>query len=302
MNFDFKKIQKQVKAHLSKTFLFALRDEETFEEIASYKLTLLNVYILFSTILCISGLLMLLLIILTPVKNLIPGYGDISYSGDYQVLSKKIQSIEQELSAREVYIDGLRRMLTGNPETVKDVTKDVHFKLESPDPVKKIKEDSILRALFESKRSEDIRNSDRKTDLSDKLNSGKRKRNLEDINFVCPLKGPIGANFKPEKEHYGIDIIGAENSPIKATLDGSVIQSDWSLENGHTLAIQHSNNLVSVYKHNSTLLKNLGSQVKAGEAVAIIGNTGTLTKGPHLHFELWYEGRSINPSQYIRFN
>ena len=95
--------------------------------------------------------------------------------------------------------------------------------------------------------------------------------------------------------------MAAKNTPIKSMLAGSVIQSDWSIENGHTIAIQHGNNLVSIYKHNSALLKKTGARVKAGEAIAIIGNTGTLTNGPHLHFELWYKGRPVNPTDFIRF-
>ncbi|MEP7194886.1 MAG: M23 family metallopeptidase [Saprospiraceae bacterium] len=301
MSFNFKKIQLQVKEHLSKSFLFVLRDEETFEEITSYKITLLNVYILLSTILFIAGLIMMLLIIFTPIKNLVPGYGDISYSSEFQVLSKRMQSIEEELSARDVYIQSLRRVLSGNPETVKDVTKDVHFKVESPEPVKKVVEDSILRADFEINRTNEQKRQTKVYRSPDKSASMIVKRTLMDIDFTCPLRGPIGAAYKPDKGHFGIDIIAAENSPIKSSLDGSVIQSDWSMENGNTIAIQHNDNLVTIYKHNSTLLKRLGAQVKAGEVIAIIGNTGTLTRGPHLHFELWYQGRPINPVEYIRF-
>jgi murein DD-endopeptidase MepM/ murein hydrolase activator NlpD len=301
MNLDFKKFKNQLKTHLSKSFLFQLRDEETFEEVASYKLSLLNVYIIGSVILCIAGVLTLLLIIITPLKNLVPGYGDISYSGEYQTLSKRLVNIEQQIAEKENYINSLRRVLSSDPETIKEVTKDVKFKLESPDPVKKVKEDSILRLEFESNRSNN-NSVNRNPRTQERGNALLSRKSLEDIDFTCPLRGPVGAGYKPEKGHFGIDIIAAEHSPIKASLSGSVIQSDWSIENGHTIAIQHADNLVSVYKHNSSLLKKIGAQIKAGEAIAIIGNTGTLTQGPHLHFELWYQGKSINPMEYIRFN
>lgn len=302
MAFDFKKTQKKLREHLAKAFLFVIRDENTFEEIATYRLTFLNVYILLSTVFCIAGLLTFLLITLTPLRNLVPGYGDIRFSGEYQQLTSRLQKIEQEVAARDVYIESLIRLLSGKPETVKDITKDVHFKLESPDPVQKIREDSLLREAFESSKKQNARAPDRPKTQADKGTAPVLRRQLEDIDFTCPLRGPIGAAFKPDKDHYGIDIIGPEHSPIKAVLPGSVIQSDWSMENGHTIAIQHADNLVSVYKHNSALLRKLGAQVKAGEAIAIIGNTGTLTQGPHLHFELWYQGRCINPQEYIRFN
>lgn len=301
MAFDFKKTQKKLREHLAKAFLFVIRDENTFEEIATYRLTFLNVYILLSTIFCIAGLLTFLLITLTPLRNLVPGYGDIRFSGEYQQLTSRLQKIEQEVAARDVYIESLRRLLSGNPQTVKDITKDVHFKLESPDPVQKIREDSLLREAFESSKKQNARTPDKPKTLADKGTAPVLRRQLEDIDFTCPLRGPIGAGYKPDKDHFGIDIIGPEHSPIKAVLPGSVIQSDWSMENGHTIAIQHADNLVSVYKHNSALLRKLGAQVKAGEAIAIIGNTGTLTQGPHLHFELWYQGRCINPQEYIRF-
>ena len=125
---------------------------------------------------------------------------------------------------------------------------------------------------------------------------------LEQLFFTPPLTGEISAGFMPDKKHYGIDILAPMNTPIKAVMNGRVIASDWTLETGHTIGIQHDNNLVSFYKHNSTLLKEVGSYVKAGEAVAIIGNSGTLSDGPHLHFELWYKGVPVDPAQYLSFN
>jgi murein DD-endopeptidase MepM/ murein hydrolase activator NlpD len=106
----------------------------------------------------------------------------------------------------------------------------------------------------------------------------------------------------PEKRHFGIDILAPRNTPIKSALDGWVVQSDWTLETGNTIGIQHENNIITFYKHNSVLLKKVGSYVKAGEAVAIIGNTGEMTDGPHLHFELWYKGNPVDPADYINFN
>ena len=107
--------------------------------------------------------------------------------------------------------------------------------------------------------------------------------------------------FKSKERHYGVDIVGPENEPIKATLDGTVILATWSSETGYTITVQHTNNLISVYKHNSVLLKKVGDYVKAGEAIAIIGNSGEQTTGPHLHFELWYNGSPVNPIDYMTF-
>ena len=124
---------------------------------------------------------------------------------------------------------------------------------------------------------------------------------LEQIHFTPPLTGGISAGFQPEKKHYGLDISSPKNTPVKSVLDGVIITADWTLETGNTIAVQHPNNLISFYKHNSKLLKNIGDVVKAGEAIAIIGNSGTLTDGPHLHFELWFRGKPVDPTDYISF-
>ena len=119
--------------------------------------------------------------------------------------------------------------------------------------------------------------------------------------FFTPVKGIVTNNFDPLNHHYGIDIVAKPNEPVKSILEGTVIFSDWTLETGYTIAIQHQQNMISVYKHNSSILKKTGSFVKAGEPIAIIGNTGELTTGPHLHFELWYNGNPINPRDHISF-
>ncbi|MBK8644211.1 MAG: M23 family metallopeptidase [Saprospiraceae bacterium] len=299
MAFDYKKTKQQVKAHLAKRFLFILREEDTFEEVASYKLTLLNVYLLLSTVVFAVGFLLLLLLIATPLKTFIPGYGNVRSTAEYIYLEKKIESLEQEMAAREVYINSIKRVLTGNPQTSSDVTKDVSIRQEAAVPVPRIKEDSLLRVAYEDNKSAIIRQPS--NPLRTVRSQPVTNVDLSEMRFLPPLRGTLGANYKPEKDHFGIDIIAPENTPIRAVMSGSIIQSDWTLENGHTISIQHSNNLISVYKHNSALLKKTGTHVKAGEAIAIIGNTGRLTEGPHLHFELWYMGNPVNPLNYIDF-
>jgi murein DD-endopeptidase MepM/ murein hydrolase activator NlpD len=124
---------------------------------------------------------------------------------------------------------------------------------------------------------------------------------LEHMYLLSPIKGDISLGYSLERKHLGVDVIAPKNTAVKAVADGYVISSDWTLETGNTLAIQHPNNLVSFYKHNSVLLKKPGDKVKLGEAVAIIGNTGEQTNGPHLHFELWKDGHPVNPQEYIGF-
>jgi hypothetical protein len=305
MAFDWKRTRKWLKEHLEKKFLFIIRNEETFEETASYKLTLQNIYLLACTVLFVVSILLFLLIIFSPVKKYIPGYGDIRSQGEFVKLEQKVNQLEEELMARDTYIESIRRIITGNPETSSDVTKNIQIKLEKPEPLPKVKEDSILRAEFEATQSMEKRTRPPvSTFPSSQANNNFKNTETESfryLSFTPPVRGPLGAAYGPDKGHLGVDIIAAANTPIKAVLDGSIIQADWSIENGHTIAIQHGNNMVSIYKHNSALLKKTGARVKAGEAIAIIGNTGTLTDGPHLHFELWFKGKPVNPVDYIRF-
>ena len=186
-------------------------------------------------------------------------------------------------------------MLSDNPETMEEVMDIDSIQDTFVGPVARIKEDSILREEIENEEVlEDVRALlDEGGDLS--------LQSMKEIYFTPPVRGDVSAGFMPENTHYGIDIMAPKNTPILAMMDGIVITSDWTLETGNTLGIQHDHNIVSFYKHNSANLKSVGESVKAGEAVAIIGNTGTLTTGPHLHFELWINGQCVDPSEYINF-
>jgi murein DD-endopeptidase MepM/ murein hydrolase activator NlpD len=155
-------------------------------------------------------------------------------------------------------------------------------------------QDSLLRAMVEEEERYNIQNIQFGAKQSMEMN-------IRDIFFFAPLKGDITAGFDSKEQHYAVDIVAKENEPIKSCLDGTVIFSSWTYDSGHVVAIQHSSNLTSFYKHCSVLLKKTGESVKAGEVVAIVGNSGELTTGPHLHFELWFNGRAVNPEDYIVF-
>jgi murein DD-endopeptidase MepM/ murein hydrolase activator NlpD len=157
---------------------------------------------------------------------------------------------------------------------------------------KKSVEDSIFR--------KDIENRDR-YNLSVGGEGYNSNASIRNYFFFTPLKGLITNNFNTALGHYGIDIVAKENEPVKSVLDGTVILSDWTVKTGYVIAIQHQSNIISVYKHNSVLMKKEGEHVKAGDVIAIIGNTGELSSGPHLHFELWHDGKPVNPLDYMRF-
>jgi murein DD-endopeptidase MepM/ murein hydrolase activator NlpD len=262
-------------------YKLVLLKEETLEEVGSYRLSLLNVYLLISTILVITAVIVLSIVFFTPLKRLVPGYADITQNREYMHLYNDIKNLEKQVEAQQLYIQRFRAMVTG------DSTAGIAAL--SPEAR------AILNNLPEN------------SGVASSQNPGSQaKSNLNgaEIDFlyiVSPITGSVSKVFAPSVEHFGIDIVAPRNTPVKAILDGYIITSDWTLETGNTIGIQHTNDMVSFYKHNARNLKKLGSFVKAGEAVAIIGNTGELSSGPHLHFELWLEGKPVNPAQFIDF-
>ncbi|MBK6620057.1 MAG: M23 family metallopeptidase [Saprospirales bacterium] len=281
---------------LQHTYRLVIMNHETFEEIGSYRLSLLSVYIFLSTLMVVVAFLVISLIVFTPLKRYIPGYGSANAQPELIRLNQEIDALEEMVEAQELYNKNIRIMLAGEGETLQEVPENKYAPGDSNLHVERIEEDELLRNEV---KMEEIRA------IGEKAGSSSRESAdtpLEQLFFTPPLTGEISAGFMREKKHFGVDILAPNNTPIKAVMDGWVIASDWTLETGHTIGIQHNNNLISFYKHNSVLLKEIGSYVKAGEAVAIIGNSGTLSDGPHLHFELWHRGVPIDPVQYLNFN
>ena len=136
---------------------------------------------------------------------------------------------------------------------------------------------------------------------SDLSVSIKGNRDLEQTFFFTPITGFVSDKYNLKKGHYGIDIVAKANEPVKCIADGTVIIASWTQDSGYIIAVQHAGNLISVYKHNAGLLKKVGNFVNAGDIVAIVGNSGEMTDGPHLHFELWYNGNSLNPEEFVTF-
>jgi len=133
------------------------------------------------------------------------------------------------------------------------------------------------------------------------LDNEQGSRTLNELQFFTPVKGIITGEFSPADGHFGVDLVAGPNEVVKAVLDGTVTMSTWTLETGYVIQIQHDYELISVYKHNATLFKSVGEKVAAGDAIAIVGNSGELTTGPHLHFELWHDRVPLNPADYIVF-
>ena len=283
--------QPKLKERLKDPYRLIIMNDETFEEVGSYKLTILNVYIILSALVVLVSIIILLLLTLTPLKTYIPGYGDASKATEIIRLNKALDEMEKEITARETYLQNLRTVLVGDVQPAEPIEIELQQLPDSAHQVERIAEDEQLRREIAM---------DQKI-YNQSPESGLEQQKLKNMFFITPAEGIIGHGFEMSEDHIGVDIIAPKNTPIKATLDGYVFMADWTRETGHTIGIQHANGLLSFYKHNSSLLKSTGDRVKSGEAVAIVGNTGKLTDGPHLHFELWQNGTPLDPTKYINF-
>ncbi|MCC7245447.1 MAG: M23 family metallopeptidase [Saprospiraceae bacterium] len=288
-------------------YRLVVMNDETFEEVTSLKLTPLSVYVALSSLIVGTAILVTLLIIWTPLKRYIPGYGDFSRDSEISALTSKVANLEDEIQAHRKYNENFRKILTGDLE---DITQDAVEKQQrgsvdssditavNQEDIDRIPEDEQLRTAVA-----------RGTFTSDPQSNAARNNGtvfttetpLEKISFIPPVTGDMTAPFDLKKSHFGVDIAAPKNTAIKTATNGVVISAGYTVETGYSIAIQHPHNVVTIYKHNSVLLKKEGETVKPGEAIAIIGNTGEATTGPHLHFEIWYKGRAINPADYINF-
>lgn len=287
----------QYRERLKNTYRLVVMNNETFEEVSSHKLSLLNIYLLISSVLVVVTVLVVMAIAFTPLRKYIPGYSNsIEEALMIEAAQDKLTAMEDELKAQMAYTENLRKVINGEVITEEDVKSDVAQAVV--DSIRAVDQSDRQVQLHEELTLEDV---GEKAKTSKKVNFVTKDIPLEQLFFSPPVNGQISADFKPEEKHFGIDILSPKNTPVKAAADGYVFISDWTLETGNTIGIQHSNNTLTFYKHNSELLKKVGDFVKAGEAIAIIGNTGKLTSGPHLHFELWHNGRPIDPKEFIMF-
>lgn len=269
--------------------------DDTLEERITFRLSRLNVFIALGTLTIVLIFLTSILIAFTPLREYIPGYTNIGLQKKLYELQLITDSIEKDLAYKDRYINNLRNIVDG-----KDLKEDIPvprdtLKRYSDIHIKRSAEDSLLRLEVENQG----RYSLYKMESIEAENV--KKTSIGSLLFFSPLKGVITNDYDPATHHFGIDIVARDNEAIKAILDGTVIFTDWTLETGYIIAIQHSQNIVSIYKHNSAILKKVGDLVKSGDPIAIIGQTGELTTGPHLHFELWNDGNPVNPRDYIIF-
>jgi len=276
-------------------YRLVIMHDQTLEERLTFRLTRLNVFIALGTIIIILIFLTAMLIAFTPLREYIPGYTDVGLRKDLYELHLKTDSIEKELDRKDLFIRNLKSIISG--EDLQDdraVPEGVNMQYNDI-TISRSQEDSLLRAEVESQSQYSL------FQIESSGQIAHRNQTLGNVLFFSPVKGVITNEFNPDQQHFGVDIVSKKNEAIKSVLDGTVIFSTWTVETGYVIGIQHPQAIVSVYKHNSALLKRVGDIVKAGEAIAIIGETGELSTGLHLHFELWNQGNPVDPTDYISF-
>ncbi len=222
-----------------------------------------------------------------------PRFAELKATKEVMELASRVDSLQHEVKKKDDFIANIRTIMSGEDSQYTDVENT--GSIESSE-ITEIVESQGVNAIDSQFREEF-----EKGGLEFQLTDNRLSEELKDFFLFKPVDGIVSEHFDPQIDHLAIDIVAKQDEPVKSVADGTVIFASWTQDSGYVLAIQHRGNLISMYKHNSDLLKNVGNFVTAGEVVSIIGNTGELTSGPHLHFELWYNGNPINPEELIRF-
>lgn len=289
-----KERRKELMRKLKSKYRLVVINDSTFDERFSAFLSPLNVIAGVALVFFIISLITVSLIIFTPAKEYIPGYSDTQTRLNALNARVRVDSLERAQAVYSVYFENIQRILNGDVETdtakmglggEASVYEDLDFTSS--------KEDSLLR--------EEIESEDRYA-LSPESETVSESLGLPGTFLFPPINGTVTSEFDATTGHFGIDVTAKEGETVKAVYDGTVIMASYTSDGGNVISIQHANNLISVYKHNSILLKKVGDRVEAGDFIAIIGNSGELTDGPHLHFELWYNGTPLNPQEFIAFS
>jgi len=285
-----KKKKNKLRKKLTYKYRLVVLNDDTLEEKLSFKLNRLNVYVLSGLFALTMIILTTLLIAYTPLKEYIPGYTSTKYKKKVLKLEEEIQQYDKKLKANNLYLTNIQNVLNGNIDTEKlnGLSKDSVNAIANPEklPVEASKNETKFREKIEEQ---------------DKFSVFEKATKKNEIVFFAPLKGEITQGYNPKEKHYAIDIAVPNNTPVKAVADGTVVFADFTPNTGNVIIIEHPQGYLSVYKHNATLFKEQGDLVKSGEVIANAGSTGSLTSGPHLHFELWSDGYPIDPTRFIEF-
>lgn len=288
------RIRKTMSNWLTTRYQMVVRNEENLAELSSFNFTYAKVIVisLLTLVLLFIGALYLSQTVLAQWFD--PRHTTMEYNQKLLTMTLELDSLNHKLQNQDRFIQNFQNILRGDVAEgsvykVPENTSAANFN-QDLNPSKISKGDSIIREEFKDVEAT-LTNYNRATPTQE----------LSDIFFFPPLQGIVSSPYNLSIDHYGVDIVAKNNEPVKSIADGTVILSSWTQEGGYVIAVQHRANLISVIRHNSALLKKVGNFVNAGEVISIIGNTGELSTGPHVHLELWYNGNPVNPEEFITF-
>ena len=283
-------------SQLKHRFRFVFYNDNTFEEVWHMRITIMNVLSVVGSITLLLVFGSMALVMFTPMRQLVPGYPTDAMRTQIMTNAIRLDSLEHEIRLRDRYFNAINAIVTGRePESVETENVDTPVNYDNI-TFTRSEQDSLLRKRVEEE---------------ERFNFGMRTQTvtpsfsdevlISRLYFFKPVEGMITNKFDLNNNHFGVDIVAAPDQVVKSILDGTVIMSAWTSETGYVVQVQHTANIVSVYKHNARPLKKQGDRVKVGDAIAIVGNSGELTSGPHLHLEIWQNGIPVNPEDYIVF-
>lgn len=275
---------------LTTAYRLVILNEESFGEKFSVKLSPLGLLIAAMAVTIVMTSLILSIIAFTPLREYIPGYGNISDRREILRLRNKADSIENLIEAKQAYLNNLINVFTENVESKPDKPKKDSLKNYKDINSKPSDADLKLRNEVEEMKST-------------QANTAYQSKNiaLNELVFYTPVKGIVVTSFNVSEEHLGVDVVTKPEESIKSPLAGTIVYTGFTIEDGYIVHIQHGLNLVSIFKHNSKLLRKTGDRIKTGDVIGIVGNTGTTSKGPHVHYELWFNGVPVNPEEFLAF-
>ena len=284
-------MSKSNKEHKTSNFRLAVIDDQSHKQLLTVHFSRTTLFITIVSVLVTLSAIIFSIIAYTPVRTFIPGYPDARSKRAAIQNAITIDSLETVIYKWGLYSENLKRVMEGMDPIKIDsiVNASMPASTKTADMAEIQRRDSLLR--------ERVKEEDQ---FGISAERQKRKLPIEGMHFFCPLKGVISQAYNAVSHPY-IDITAPQGSVVKAVLDGTVIYSGWSEDFGHTIQIQHEEDIVSIYKHNEKLLKKTGDKVTAGSPIALVGNSGSLTTGTHLHLELWHQGNAVDPAKYINF-
>jgi len=273
-------------------YRFSVINDHTLEEIWRIILTRYNAFLLITFLFVFIIVATSALISFTNLREFIPGYPDVAMRRNILMSAIRLDSLDHQLKLRDKYFENLNSIISGNAlvemSAQQDTTKNykaIKFNTSA--------DDSALRARVEK---------EERYNLTLGPSATESVSGLASLHFFPPVKGIVSGKYDVRTKHFGTDIVTKPRALVSAVLDGTVIFTGWTMETGFVIEVQHPNNIVSVYKHNASLIKETGDLVRAGDAISVVGDSGELyTSGPHLHFEIWYKGSPLDPEKHILF-